>query len=110
MFEKKRIVPKLDSETPLSPAAYIQRRSTKEKKCFATKMLIEKAKTSQCYTINFVMLDMSKAIGIGDRATLFNHEISKKSTVLKKTTDHIKKTVRSKVETWNLYTNKARAQ
>ena len=73
-------------------------------------MLIENAKTSQCSPINFVMLDMSKAIDIGDTATFFNHKISKKSTVVKKTTDHIKKTVRSKVETWNLYTNKARAQ
>ena len=60
LFEKKSIVPKLDSEIPPSQAAHIQRRSTNEKKCFVTKVLTEKVTTSQCYTINFVMLDMSK--------------------------------------------------
>ena len=56
---KKRIVDKLDAETPPSQAAYRVGRSTTEH-VFTAKVLVEKAITSANYPIHLLMLDMSK--------------------------------------------------
>ena len=68
---KKRIITKIDTEIPPSQAAYRQGRSTIEH-VFATKILTEKATTSQNYTIYLLMLDMSKAFDTVDRSILLN--------------------------------------
>lgn len=70
--QKKLIIHKLDTEIPPSQAAYRQGRSTTEH-VFATKILVEKAITSQCYTMRLLMLDMSKAFDTLDRAILLKN-------------------------------------
>ena len=57
---KDRIIDRLDTEIPISQAAYRTGRSTTEH-VFATKLLVEKAATSYNYPIHLLMLDMSKA-------------------------------------------------
>ena len=56
----KRTGQKLDSEIPISQAAYRKGRSTTEH-VFACKILAEKAATSTDFEIHFLLLDMSKA-------------------------------------------------
>ena len=68
---KKRIITKIDEEIPPSQAAYRQGRSTTEH-VFATKILAEKAITSQNYNIYLLMLDMSKAFDTVDRSILLD--------------------------------------
>ena len=70
--QKKLIIHKLDTEIPPSQAAYRQGRSTNEH-VFAAKILVEKAITSQCYTMRLLMLDMSKAFDTLDRAILLKN-------------------------------------
>ena len=70
-MSEKRIKNKIDTEIPPSQAAYRQGRSTTEH-VFATKMLAEKAITSQNYTIYLLMLDMSKAFDTVDRSMLID--------------------------------------
>ena len=65
----KRLIERFDKEIPPSQAAYRQGRSTTEH-VFATKILAEKAITSQNYTIYLLMLDMSKAFDTVDRTML----------------------------------------
>ena len=67
IYLKKLIIHKLDAEIPPSQAAYRQGRSTTEH-VFATRLLGEKAITSQCYTMRLLMLDMSKVFDTLDRA------------------------------------------
>ena len=66
---KKRIVDKLDAETPPSQAAYRVGRSTTEH-VFTAKVLVEKAITSANYPIHLLMLDMSKVFDTVNRSTL----------------------------------------
>ena len=66
---KKRIIDRLDNQIPPSQAAYRTGRSTTEH-VFATKILAEKATTSQNYVIHLLMLDMSKAFDTVNRTTL----------------------------------------
>ena len=68
---KIRIINRLGAEIPPSQAAYRAGRSTTEH-VFATKILAEKAITSQNYTIHLLMLDMSKAFDTVDRNILQN--------------------------------------
>ena len=65
---KKRIVDKLDAETPPSQAAYRVGRSTTEH-VFTAKVLVEKAITSANYPIQ-LMLNMSKAFDTVNRSML----------------------------------------
>ena len=69
---KKLTIHKSDAEIHPSQAAYRPGRSTTEH-VFTTKMLPQKAITSQCYTMHFLVLDMSKAFDTVDRAILINN-------------------------------------
>jgi hypothetical protein len=67
----KRAGPTIDQQIPLSQAAYREGRSTTEH-AFATKILAEKAVTSQNYEIYILLMDMSKAFDTIDRKTLMD--------------------------------------
>ena len=65
----RRAGPIIDQEIPISQAAYREGRSTTEH-AFATKILAEKATTSQDYEIYLLLMDMSKAFDTINRKTL----------------------------------------
>jgi len=66
----KRISGKILNQIPATQAAYQTGRSTTEH-VFAVKLLTEMAITHSNYTINLLMIDMSKAFDTVDRKTLF---------------------------------------
>ena len=66
-----RLDSKLRSIIPISQCAYSKRRSTTEL-IFTFKVLCEKAIISENYSINLLMLDMSKAFDTIERGTLID--------------------------------------
>ena len=66
IFVKKQIIPEIDSKTAPCQAVYRKGRSTSEY-VFATKLLVEKSRTSQNRTVYFIIIDVSKAFDTVDR-------------------------------------------
>ena len=64
-----RLQEKIENKIPLSQAAYRAGRSTTEH-VFTSKILAEKAITSECYETTILLLDMSKALGTVKRNNL----------------------------------------